>query len=190
LPPAGPVEFEVSLPNGKKAKGSIDGALLLEAADRAVQLWPDQEVQPPVIDTEAAPVLPPPGTSPADPETARQQIRSAYLSALDHIDPSPDPMVFIQDGPALEGARQQARANHPGPTGTIRVALGEIVFIDEVRAALHFQLNWSGAMTFGPQLGYAVLEGGRWKVARDTYCRILGWAGVTCPPPPPLRPMS
>jgi hypothetical protein len=189
LPPPGPVEFEVAIP-GQEAKASIDASLLRDAAERAFQLWPDQELDAPVIDPRNAPALPPAGPSPADPETARQQIRAAYTAGLVNSDPSFDPMSAIQDGPALEGARLQARANHPGPAATIRIGLGEIVFIDEVRAALHFQLNWSGAMTFGPQLGYAVLEGGRWRVARNTYCQVLGWAGVSCPPPPPERPTT
>jgi hypothetical protein len=188
LPPPGPVEFEVTVPDEDDATGTIDGALLVEAAEQAVQLWPDRQVEPPAIDLRNAPALPPPGPRPADPDTARHEIRAAFSAALDSTDPSPDPLSAIQDGPALAGAREQARTNHPEPSATMRLALGDIVFIDEVRAAVHFQLSWTGAMTFGPQLGYAVLERGRWRVARDTYCRVLGWAGVSCPPPPPQPP--
>ena len=56
---------------------------------------------------------------------------------------------------------------------------------DEVRAAVTFQLVWSGGAGFGPQLGYAVCERGTWKVARDTYGRVLALGGVSITPPPP-----
>ena len=31
-------------------------------------------------------------------------------------------------------------------------------------------------------LGYAVLDDGRWKVSRETVCALILRAGVTCPP--------
>jgi hypothetical protein len=188
LPPPGPVELDLASPEGARITGTIEATLLLEAAERAVELWPDRPAKPPTIDLDSAPALPPPGLDPADPASARQEISAAFSALLDSTDLSPDPLAAVQDGPALAGAREQARINHPEPSATMRLALGDIVFIDEVRAAVLFELSWTGAPTFGPQLGYAVLDQGRWRVARDTYCRVLGWAGVSCPPPPPARP--
>lgn len=44
---------------------------------------------------------------------------------------------------------------------------------------------------FGPsglqRAGHAVRTSDGWKVARDTWCALIGLAGVTCPPPEDAR---
>jgi hypothetical protein len=188
LPPSGPVTFVAAWPDRglSEATVELDGALLQDAAERAVELWPEQPDELPDVDFSNAPALPPVSTPPADAAASEDAIRAAFSQALDSR-PAADsaPLSAIQDGPALAGAVEEMRARYPLEASTSRVVVGPIVFLDDVRAALNFQVIWSGAPGFGAQLGYAVRERGEWKVARDTYCRVLGWAGVVCPPPPP-----
>jgi hypothetical protein len=81
--------------------------------------------------------------------------------------------------------REQIRERFPVEAATTRVALGQVVFLDGVRAAVQFELLRKGSFSLGPQVGYAVRERDGWKVARDTYTRVIGMAGIPIPPPPP-----
>jgi hypothetical protein len=189
LPPAGPVTFAAAWQDRglQETTATLDGALFKEAAERAIQLWPDEPDVVPQVDFSNAPTLPPGGSPPADAEASERAIRAAFSTALESGPAgAADPMSAVQDGRALAGALEELRARFPMEAATTRLVVGRIVFLDDVRAALNFQLVWAGAGGFGAQLGYAVRERGEWKVARDTYCRILGWAGVPCPPPPPV----
>ncbi len=57
-------------------------------------------------------------------------------------------------------------------------------FLSEDEAEVHFVIVYPGpsAPRF-PQSGYAVVSDGRWKVARETWCRLVAQIGVRCPPP-------
>lgn len=188
LPPPGPVTLAAAWPSHglSETSTSFDGGLVLEAAERAVQLWPDEPEREPEADFSNAPALPPAGAPPEDPERAEREIRTAFAFVFNSQPPPHDPLLAVQDGPALAGAAQELGRRFPLESSTSRIALDRVVFLDEVRAAITFQLLWAGAPGFGPQLGYAVRDRGTWKVARDTYCRVLGWAGVQCPPAPPV----
>ncbi len=188
LPPPGPVTFAVAWPAGGLAEStvSIEGAVILEAAERALQLWPDEPDALPEADFSNAPALPPGGTPPVDAEDSEAAIRRAFAQVFDNGPQSPtDPLAAVQDGSAFAGALEQVRARFPVEATSVRAAVGRVVFLDEVRAGVQFQLLRTEGFSPGPQLGYAVREGGTWKVARDTYARVLGMAGVAIPPPPP-----
>jgi hypothetical protein len=191
LPPEGPVTFFAAVPGRAVEESSvtIDSHELLQARERAVRLWPDEPEDEAPFDFSDAPMLPTSGSLPPDPEDSERAIRSAFAQAFG-ADPSgsgPEPLAAVQDGAALTAALEQLRARHPMEAMTSRVGVGRVVFLDPVRAASTFQIVWSasGSGGFGPQLGYAVRESGEWKVARITYGRILGWAGVDLPPAPP-----
>jgi hypothetical protein len=62
------------------------------------------------------------------------------------------------------------------------VTLGDITFLDAERAAVVYTLSFDGRMAPQTDLGYAVLDDGRWKVSRETVCALIMRAGVTCPP--------
>ena len=53
-------------------------------------------------------------------------------------------------------------------------------------AEVHFVLVYPGGVAAPrfPFAGHAVVSDGRWKVARETWCRLIGSIGIPCPPPP------
>jgi hypothetical protein len=187
LPPAGPLRVGVRSEGLPETWTELSGDVLRAAAERAEPLWVNGEQDAPVLDPGSSPTLPPPGVAPAEPEAAEHDIRAAFAQTFTSTAEPGARLSAVQDGAVLAGAAGQARRAWPVAAATMRVALGGVVFLDPVRAAVQYQLRWEGGMDFGPQLGYAVLDGGVWKVARDTYCTMLGWAGVACPPPPPPR---
>lgn len=204
LPPAGAVELFVAWPELGIPESSavLDGAAVLTAAGQSVELWAPASAPetdngwyafggtsgPPGVAMPAPQVvLPSAGTPPADSEAATAGVRTAFEKAFTAVDGGPLEVV-VQDGAVLAGALAQARSNFPRAVGTAWVAVAGIVFLDPDRAAVSFTVHYTGGAGFGQQLGYAVLDNGQWKVAYETYARVLGWAGVTSPPPPPRRP--
>lgn len=186
LPSEGVVEVSLTtLPGQLLAAGELSGDEIRRAADRSVEVWPAAPPAAPVFDAELAPPLPAAGTAPVDAAAAAEAIRSAFRAAFDRSN-GDERFEVVQDGPVLRGAAEEAGRRWPEVAASIRVAVGEIVFLDELRAAVQYQLSWAGPGGVGPQLGYAVRERGTWKVARGTYCRLLDAAGVQYPPPPPV----
>ncbi len=173
LPPPGPVE--ISLPGVETltpGRVVLPGEALRDAASRAVPLWSGDGGAEPPFDAAFAPALPPAGVAPSDADDAVAAVRAAFRRAF--AGPGDDDRFeAVQDGEVLRWPAQEAARRWPEVAGTIRVGLGEVAFLDEARAAVQYQLTWSGAGDFGPQLGYAVRERGSWKVARGTYCRLL-----------------
>jgi len=123
----------------QEATATVDGALLIEGAERAIQLWPDEPDIPPQVDFTDAPLLPPGGSPPPDAEASERAIRAAFSKALDSGPAaSAEPLAAVQDGVALAGALEQLRARFPMEAATSRVAVGRVVFLDDVRAAFEF----------------------------------------------------
>jgi len=185
-PPAGLVHLRCTWPG--IGPEELTAGIVLAAAAAARELWPEEAAPPPPdTDFSGAPPLPPPDAQPADPDEARSAVRRAFESAFRGDGKAEDVTAAVEDGAALIGALLQVRAAQPVAAATSAASVGDVVFIDPVRAAAVFRIDWAQAPTFWVQLGYAVHTGGGWKVARDNYGRVLGWAGVTLPPPPPSR---
>jgi hypothetical protein len=76
------------------------------------------------------------------------------------------------------------QVNDRYPARDVDVSVDYVRFLGEDEAEVHFVLHLS---QFGPsgmaRVGHAVLVGGEWKVSRDTWCELVGMAGVECPPP-------
>ncbi|WP_261559791.1 hypothetical protein [Frankia tisae] len=170
LPPAGPLTFVADfLARGlPESRVAVDGAAIRAAADRAVDLWP-------------AVGLPEPGSPPADVAAAAAEVRAAFTTAFTGGQSIETTLAAVDDGASLRSTLQTVRARHPQPTASARVLVGEPVFTDPAHASLPFEVVLSHAPAYGTLPGGAVLVGGRWKVARSSYCVVMSWAGVSCP---------
>lgn len=133
-----------------------------------------------------APTLPPPsGEEPADPEAARAAIIEAYTKATDGSLTVAERRAHIEDSDELGPYLDRAAAPYRDAIQYQTVTLGDIVFLDAERAALVYTLSFGGHLPPQTDVGYAVLDGGRWKVSRETVCALIMRAGVTCPPRAP-----
>ena len=133
-----------------------------------------------------APTLPPSsGDEPADPETARAAIAEAYTTAFDGSLTVGERRAHIEDSDELAPFMDTSTAPYPDILERQTVTLGDIVFLDAERAALVYTLDYGGRSAPQTDVGYAVLDDGRWKVSRETVCTLMMRGGVTCPPPAP-----
>jgi hypothetical protein len=91
----------------------------------------------------------------------------------------------IERGANLLPTMRQVQERVPG--AELDVTVEYIRFIDDTEAEVGFVLIWPGqSQAPGMQIpvkGHAVLDEGRWKVARATYAQLIGRIGVACPPP-------
>lgn len=127
------------------------------------------------------PTLPDPGEQPDDPAAAEAGVRDAYIGAFDHSASAEDKQAAVAHLEDLASLMDQAAQSFPDAVATITVEVREVVFTAPDAASVRFELFYEGGAQFGEQIGKAVLIDGTWRVARETMCTVLGWAGVQCP---------
>jgi hypothetical protein len=128
---------------------------------------------------------------PADVKASRAAVVQAFHDAFDGPVSEVDWIAATQDGRALLRLRAESvkRAEKFGYTpeqfaGTT-VDVLDVSFIDDTHAVVKFTLTIPG---HGPVLvdrvGYAILDGRRWRVALRTACDLLSLSGLgqECPP--------
>jgi hypothetical protein len=128
-----------------------------------------------------APLPKPDGPPPADVAGARAGVEKVYGEAFTGTNNHDVWLAAVEGGDTLGAALAEAVKNFPEAARTITDKVYDVVFLNDRTAAVRFELFYTGGAEFGPQNGRAVLVNGRWKVSRDTYCMVLGWAGATCP---------
>lgn len=64
-----------------------------------------------------------------------------------------------------------------------RPVFRDLVFLSATRAAVQYETEVPGypPQAFGQQFGEVVFLDGRWKVTRESVCRDVQLAGVSCP---------
>jgi hypothetical protein len=126
------------------------------------------------------PRLPAPGEQPPDPAAAEAAVHAAFHDAFDHrADPAAreEAVAHLED---VQSYMDRAAEAFPEAVATVTATVHELVFTAPDRAAVRFELSYTGGAEFGPQTGVAVLVDGRWRVERATMCMVLGWAGAGC----------
>jgi len=69
-------------------------------------------------------------------------------------------------------------------TSSVLVTIDEVQFINDHQAQVSFTLkrNEISGPVFHDHVDRAVMIDGKWKVERDTFCQLMGFMGVECPP--------
>ncbi len=85
-------------------------------------------------------------------------------------------------GPTLTAARERRRDIAP-ERADVQITVAEIAFVDATHAAVWFSISVDGRTLLAEEhRGDAVIVAGAWKMARSTFCQLMGMAGVPCPP--------
>ena len=126
----------------------------------------------------------PRGQEPDDPDSARANIRAAYIaSRVPSDDGRSVPTVEMGDnlGPTLILANERHRGI-VGDGSDVIISADEIHFYDPGRAAVLFSISMGDRLLLGGQRGEAVVVDGVWKMARSTFAQLMNMGGVTLPP--------
>jgi hypothetical protein len=128
--------------------------------------------------------LPPPGAEqPADPAAARAEIERLFgVRFADRTDE--ERLANLDDPSGMRDVYEQLR-NGPFAEQVLgsRPVFRDLVFLSATRAAVQYETEIPGypPQAFGEQFGEVVFVDGRWKLTRESVCREVQLAGVSCP---------
>jgi hypothetical protein len=129
--------------------------------------------------------LPPPGAEqPADPAAARAEIEGLF--GVRYGDRTDEERLAGLDDPT--GMREVYEQLRSGPYADrvlgSRVVFRDLVFLSATRAAVQYITEIPGYPPdgVGQQFGEVVFVDGSWKITRESVCRDVQLAGITCPP--------
>jgi hypothetical protein len=101
-------------------------------------------------------------------------------------DETGESLVNVQAGEGLAAPLQEASRRVPGaPEGDVRLVVDDIKFLRPDEAVVWFSLEVNGnrlGMVNGRE-GRALLVNHRWLIERATLVDLIGFAGVSVPPP-------
>ena len=118
-----------------------------------------------------------------DRDAAEEAIERAFETVFTTESPITERCHAIERGGNLAAAMEELRARHAAAQN-VDVSVDSVRFLSEDEAEVHFVLYLSPFGRSGlSQSGYAVRVDREWKVARETWCRLVGMVGVQCPPP-------
>jgi hypothetical protein len=116
-------------------------------------------------------------SAPEDPDRARAEIFEAFANINTIGGPGDADLPFVADGAGLAQYQQQAAMRHPGVE--VVFMADHVQFLSATLAEVHYRITGTMNMSFS---GAAVIDAGRWKVARETLTSLLAGAGVFIPP--------
>ena len=116
---------------------------------------------------------------------AEDAIERAYEIVLASGLSDREPAAAIESGDNLVETMREVQSLFP-IRPQIDVSVDYVRFLDEDEAEVGYGLLLPGPRPLPgafPSNGYAVNEGGTWKMARATYAELVGRAGIVVPPP-------
>jgi hypothetical protein len=141
-----------------------------------------------VVQTEndgcAAPLaLPAPGVEqPADPEAARAEIASHFGGAGGASKVS-DILGNLDDPRGMEETWNELINGSFGEQAkAAETQFKDVVFLSATKAAVQYDIHIPNYMDFSNRFAEYVLVDGKWKETRESLCRDIALAGVTCKP--------
>ncbi len=126
-----------------------------------------------------------PAPARSDRGAAEDEIEQVFETAIGGDTSDDERMELIEGGsnlgPTLELIRQRLPRDQRADSYVEYVRI-----LSEDEAEVHFVLVYPGGISAPrfPFTGHALLIDGQWKVARETWCRLIGSIGIPCPPPP------
>ena len=112
-------------------------------------------------------------------EDAATEITTSYLRFFDPTLAQAERLPLIQGGAAFSQAMSLQEKSEFAKAASVKVT--KVTVNSARKATVIFTLLLDGSPTLPNQTGYAVREGGTWKVAGATFCRVLATQGA--PPP-------
>ena len=187
LPPEGPLAVVVAWAGHgiPETQVDLDAGAIRAAAEAVESLWeeePDSSPTPfpqPGVGVAFAPDPAPTSRAPSDEDAARAGVEAAFTGMQELSD---DAMVNVEGGERLGLTLRDLHQRFGGTARTAVHRVERVAFLSDTEAAVWFSV-WLGASPYLPtHRGAAVLEDGRWKVSRATFCALLARVGIACPP--------
>lgn len=130
---------------------------------------------------QPVPLPEPTGPPPADRRAAREAVTAAYelVYTADQDIGSEERVAAIEDGASVLGVLEEIRELYPD-VGPVKLEIDKIIFLNDHEAAVRFDLLLDGRPITAQTAGRALLVDGEWKMAKSTYCEVVGRGGIVC----------
>jgi hypothetical protein len=166
---------------------TVEQAAVLRALRQEDQAGQRRDPLPPeVLGRRGPPRRQPIGPPPKNEDAARSEIGEAFCGMLTAN--ADGELPTVDGGSNLGGCLEQARLRHGigEVTQPATVTADFVRFVNDHEARVSFTIVITAPMTMNlaGRPGRAVLVDGVWKVARETFCEFMQFAGVECPPRP------
>jgi hypothetical protein len=192
IDPGDPAEYETTVPleafdadgtslgTGTARVGGYFGAAIYEGPWNSARV----STAEPSAECFGPQELPPPGAEqPTDPAAARAEIERLFgVRFADRTDE--ERLANLDDPTGMREVYEQLRT---GPYAEqvlgSRPVFQDLVFLSATRAAVQYVTEIPGYPPdgVGRQFGEVVFVDGRWKLTRESVCRDVQLAGITCP---------
>jgi hypothetical protein len=117
--------------------------------------------------------------------SAATEITTSYIRFFDSTLAQAQRLPLLQHGAAFAQAMTEQANGEFAKATSVRVTIVTVTSPDQASVIYTLLLDGSPAST--DQIGYAVREAGKWKVAGTTFCRLLAQQGAppsVCERPP------
>jgi hypothetical protein len=125
------------------------------------------------------------GPPPEDEDAARGEIADAFKHLME-LSPDGSILVNVEDGRELKPYGDEILARVGWFIRERENVVERVKFLDASHAVVWWELQFASGQPVVPWAVYhegrAVVDDGRWKVARETVCERWAQAGVRCPP--------
>ena len=121
------------------------------------------------------------GDAPSDPAKAEAEVRAAWEGFFDGSKPAAPKAALIEQAAVLAPALELA-AKDPNASKT-SAKVTAVTFASATEANVTYDLSSAGTVVLPGAQGKAVVEGGAWKVSKQTFCQLaaLRAAGAAVP---------
>jgi len=109
---------------------------------------------------------------PADPVKAEAEVRAAWEGFFDGAAPAAGKAALIEGAAALAPALAIAGKDPNAAKTSAKVTT--VAFTSATEAKVTYDLSSAGAVVLPGAEGKAVVEGGKWKVSKQTFCQLAG----------------
>lgn len=141
-----------------------------ETPERAPDATTTVVTTPPTVSPTSSPTGATTG-APADPAAAREEIEANWELLFDAKATTDEKVRVLEDGEDLRAT--VAAFSRTANAARISAEVTEVDFTSPTRADVTYDLKLGTATPLGGAKGVAVLEGGTWKVARESLCALM-----------------
>ena len=139
---------------------------------------------PATVASSTAPVaVVPPMTTAASKAEAEADIRHAYATFSNVNVTQAERDAAVEDGEITSVERAARWEQFKGQAAFASFVINEIRFVSDTRAEVDFYVRYgNGPSPILPNIvhGGAVVQGGHWRVSRDTTCALSSAVGTKC----------
>ncbi|MFE9997964.1 hypothetical protein [Streptomyces avermitilis] len=134
-----------------------------------------ENTTPPTPSVEKPTGAQPSPTAPADPATAKKEIKKNWEKFFDPAVPTKDKQAVLENGDRMTAVLRSFNGDKRG--GQVAAHVEKVAFTSPTEADVTYSLTLKGQTALPGAAGTAVEQDGTWKVSVNTLCALVQLSG-------------